>query len=99
MIEHRFVLETEPGSSSVSLPTHLLAVGGRYQVQVSDGDVYVAGNREGLLYLAEAIAACALGGFQDGFHMHLPLSAESSDAISDGTEPELILFGASSNRL
>lgn len=85
---------------TMALPNALLARGGRYQVQVHGGDVFIAGNREGLLYLAEVLGRCALGGYARGFHVHLPMAAAGLETpMADGTTPELVFFGASDEPL
>lgn len=90
MPSHRFSwVVSDP--SQMELPSHLLE-NGRYVVEVRDGDVYVFGNRDGLLYLAEVIARCALGGYAEGFHIHLPMDsrAEPGEAAD-----EIAVFAAS----
>lgn len=65
-----------PRSDTIEFPSHLLAKG-RYKLVVSaDDSVEIEGNRDGLLYLAEVFARFALGGYQSGFHAHLPLDSE-----------------------
>jgi hypothetical protein len=47
--------------SAMRLPHHWLASGGFYNVQVRKGDVYIAGNSDGLFYLAEVLIRRAKG--------------------------------------
>ena len=64
--------------ATIELPNRRFA-GGHYRVQVdSDGGVDVFGDRDGLLYLAEVLARCALGGYKPGFHVHLPTRGVAS---------------------
>lgn len=90
MPQHRFSWVVKD-PSEIDLPSHLLE-NGTYKIEVRDGDVYVFGNRDGLLYLAEVIARCALGGYTEGFHVHLPFD---SDAGPGEAEDEIAIFAAS----
>jgi hypothetical protein len=89
MPEHCFSFQvTDP--NLLDFPTHLMQQG-RYSIEVRDGDVFVYGNRDGLLYLAEVIARCAIGDFARGFHVHLPL--ESGTAPGEPKD-EIAIFAA-----
>jgi len=82
----------------MTLPYKLLANGGRYAVQIRDGDVYISGNTDGLLYLAEVLVRCATGGYVDSFHVHLPFDS-AADPPTGEVRPELVIFAASEARV
>lgn len=85
---------TNPRRNSMDLPAALLVDGGRYVVSTeSDGSVNILGNRNGLLYLAEVLVRCAIGGHGVGFHVHLPLDS-SVDGPNVDARPELTIYGA-----
>jgi hypothetical protein len=75
-----------------------MANGGRYAVQIRDGDVYISGNTDGLLYLAEVLVRCATGGYVDSFHVHLPFDS-AADPPTGEVRPELVIFAASEARV
>jgi hypothetical protein len=77
---------------SLALPHQLLDEGGKYKVEVRDGDVYVWGNRNGLLYLGEVLIRCAIGGLVDTFHVHIPQN--SSQSTAEEAQDELLVFAA-----
>lgn len=78
---------------TMKLPSDKLEAG-RYVVQVEQGgSVTVLGNRDGLLYLAEVIVQCALGEYERGFHVHLPLSSNVHGPNID-MQPELTIYAA-----
>lgn len=78
---------------TIDLPVHLLE-SGKYEVVVDKaGGVEISGNRNGLLYLAEVLVRCAIGSYDPGFHVHLPLSSRTLGPNIDA-RPELTLFGA-----
>jgi hypothetical protein len=67
---------------------------GCYEVIVNpDGGVDVFGNRQGLLYLAEVLTRCAIGGFEPGVHVHLQTRGLANGPNLDGS-PELTIFAA-----
>lgn len=78
--------------NTMHLPSNLLREGGRYRVEVRDGDVYVSGNKDGLLYLAEVLVRSAIGGFTETFHVHLPQDSTSGPPTGKGIRPELVIF-------
>ncbi len=98
MPEYTINFET-PDPRSMELPYELLRDGGQYYVEVLSGDVYVSGNKEGLLYLAELIARCAIGGYEEYFHVHVSMNSTQSGRPSDTEGPisELVIFAANSN--
>ena len=98
MPEHRVQFEV-PDRKTMHLPYEFLASGGQYSVQYRDGDVYVSGNELGLLYLAEVLVRCAKGGYVDGFHVHLPQDSSHGPPSGDDTRSELVIFGASEEKL
>lgn len=80
-------------ADTLELPAHLLA-GGRYRVKTEgDGSVEISGNRDGLLYLAEVLVRCAIGGFSPGFHVHVPLSGDERGPNLEA-RPELTIYCA-----
>lgn len=93
MPEYTVKFETPADARTMRLPHELLSDGGHYAVQVRDGDVYVSGNTNGLLYLAEVLVQCAMGGYVDSFHVHLPF--DSGAGPPTGVRPELVFFAAS----
>jgi len=98
MTEYTVKFETSPDARTMMLPHQLLANGGRYAVQVRDGDVYISGNANGLLYLAEVLVRCAKGGYATSFHVHLPFDSEAGPPTGE-IRPELVLFAASEQKL
>lgn len=80
-----------PDRSTMILPTQLLRGGGRYMVGVHDGDVYISGNSDGLLYLAEALVQSAMGDFAETFHVHLPLDSTGPQSLGE-VRSELVIF-------
>lgn len=91
MPEYTVRFETKDPRSLV-LPHELLDAGGRYKVEIRDGDVYVWGNRNGLLYLGEVLIRCAIGDLVDTFHVHIP--QDSSESTVEEVNDELLVFGA-----
>jgi len=91
---------TVSDNRTIELPYQLLSEGGWYEIQERDGDIYVNGNRNGLLYLAEVLIRCATGNYVDGFHVHLPmLSNPVPEGPPQNPIDELVVFGASEQRL
>ncbi|WP_337170438.1 hypothetical protein [Gemmatimonas aurantiaca] len=92
MIEHTFRFEvTDP--DTIELPADLLREGGRYRVDLHDGDVYISGNTNGLLYLAHVLVQCAKGGFSETFHVHIRQDSESRPPDGSGPPPaEVVVF-------
>jgi len=92
---------TVPNNQPIELPHELISEGGWYEIQLRDGDVYVNGNRKGLLYIAEVMIRCAIGDYVDGFHVHLPLLSELKSGGGPLQHPidELVIFGAGEERL
>jgi len=91
---------TVPDNRTIEFPHELLSQGGWYEIQQHDGDTYVNGNRNGLLYLAEVLIRCAIGNYVEGFHVHLALSPDQeSGGPSQQPIDELVVFGASEQRL
>lgn len=76
----------------MSLPYELLAAGGKYCVEVRDGDVYVWGNKEGLLYLGDLIIRSAIGNLAEGVHTHIPLDSSEKSKVEPSAE--LLVFAA-----
>jgi len=91
---------TVPDNRTIELPYELLSQGGWYEIQSHDGDIYLNGNRNGLLYIAEVLIRCATGNYVEGFHVHLPLASDQAagDAPAHPID-ELVIFGASEQRL
>lgn len=81
-----------PDRNTMHLPVQLLRDGGRYLVQVRDGDVYVSGNKNGLLYLAEVLVQAAVGEFSETFHVHLPLDSAAGPPSPVEARSELVVF-------
>lgn len=82
---------------TMQLPADLLDRG-RYMVQVEeDGSVSVMGNRDGLLYLGELLIRCAIGEFDRGFHVHLPMSSDVHGPNVD-LKPELTIYAADDSK-
>ena len=77
---------------SLTVPHELLEEGGKYKLEIRDGDVYVWGNKNGLLYLGEVLIRCAIGGLIDTFHVHLP--QDSSQSTAEEAKDELLVFAA-----
>lgn len=94
MPEHTVKFDTPADTRTMTLPHELLAEGGRYAVQIRDGDVYISGNTSGLLYLAEVLVRCAKGGYVDSFHVHLPFDSDAGPPTGE-IRPELVIFAAS----
>jgi hypothetical protein len=91
---------TVPDNQTIELPNELLNQGGWYEIQDNNGDIYVNGNRNGLLYIAEVLIRCATGNYVEGFHVHLPLlSDHASGGAPQQPIDELVIFGASEQRL
>jgi hypothetical protein len=80
------------------LPQELLSSGGKYQIEIRDGDIYVVGNTNGLLYLAEVLIRCAKGKLVESTHVHLPLDSVHETLTTD-IQPELVVFAATEERL
>lgn len=78
--------------NTMHLPFQLLTQGGRYLVEVRDGDIYVSGNTDGLLYLAEVLIQCATGDFVETFHVHLPLDSTAGPPNPDEVRSDLVIF-------
>jgi hypothetical protein len=79
--------------NAIDLPAELLT-DGQYRVECeNDGSVNVFGNKDGLLYLANVLIRCALGGYESGFHVHLPLDSSASGPNIDSS-PELTIYAA-----
>ncbi len=84
-----------PEPSTIELPQHLLRDGGKYAVEVKDGDVTIWGNSAGLLYLAEVIVRCAIGGHPSTLHVHLPQDGSvARKGPTVGIQPELTIFAS-----
>lgn len=98
MPEYTVEFETSPDARTMTLPHKLLASGGRYTVQIRDRDVYISGNTDGLLYLAEVLVRCAKGEYVDSFHVHLPFDSEAGPPTGE-IHPELVVFAASEARV
>jgi hypothetical protein len=94
MPEHIVKFDMPSDATTMMLPQELLAEGGRYAVQIRDGDVYVTGNTSGLLYLAEVLVRCAKGGYVDSFHVHLPFTSDAGPPTT-AIRPEVVIFAAS----
>lgn len=68
--------------------------GGHYELKAdSDGNIDISGDRQGLLYLAEVIVRAAIGGYEPGFHVHLPARGVGTGPNVNG-EPEVIVYSA-----
>ena len=81
--------------STIELPQRLLQQGGRYSVEVKDGDVTIWGNSLGLLYLGEVLIRAALGGHPPTLHVHIPQDGSVlRRGPSTTVEPELTVFAA-----
>jgi hypothetical protein len=92
MPEYRIAFEVKK-ADTMDLPAELLRRG-RYVVTTkSNGDVLVRGSKDGLLYLAEVLARCALGGYREGFHVHVPLDSNETGPNTE-MKPELTLYSA-----
>lgn len=91
MLEHKITF-SESESATMALPQELINRGGRYLVRIDGDDVYVWGNREGLLFLGEALVRSALGKHPEGFHVHLPLDGRLPDHFPPTGSRELLLF-------
>ncbi len=77
--------------NAIDLPAELLR-DGKYRVECeSDGSVNLFGNKDGLLYLANVLIRCALGGYQSGFHVHVPLNSSVSGPNVDSS-PDLTIY-------
>lgn len=75
----------------IDLPAELLT-DGHYRVECErNGSVNVFGNKDGLLYLANVLIRCALGGYESGFHVHLPMDSSEGGPNID-CKPELTIF-------
>lgn len=92
MIEYRVQFEEE-GPDVVRLPLRRFVDGVYKVVADRDGGVEVFGNRDGLLFLAEVIVRCAMGGFSDGFHVHLPREGVAQQPDTSGGA-ELTVYAA-----
>jgi hypothetical protein len=78
---------------TMDLPSSLLS-NGVYKLAVAeDGSVEIAGNRDGLLYLAEVLVRCAIGEYTAGHHVHFPLDSSHSGPNLDAS-PELTIHAA-----
>ncbi len=55
------------------------------------GGVNLFGNRDGLLYVANVLIRCALGGYTTGFHVHLPMDSSVSGPNIDAS-PEFTVY-------
>lgn len=88
-----YTVDFEVGEpETITLPTHLQS--GEYLVRVEhDGSVEISGDRDGLLYLAEVLVRCAIGGYLPEFHVHIPLSTAERGPNLDA-RPELTIYGA-----
>jgi hypothetical protein len=94
MPEHTIRFDTLD-SRTMKLPHELLRDGGRYVVELRDGDIYLSGNTAGLLYLAEILIQCAKGGFDPSFHVHLPLDSKDSGPPGQrSSDDSLVIFAA-----
>jgi hypothetical protein len=80
--------------TEIELPQHLLSSGGKYGAEIRDGDIYVHGNAQGLLYLAEVLIRCATGGFAETLHVHLPLAYPMQDDSTERPGDEMVVFAA-----
>lgn len=80
--------------ASMDLPFQLLADGGKYTIEVADAGVTVWGNSKGLLYLAEVLTRCAIGGYAETFHVHLPLDTTAGPGGPAEDKPEFTVFAA-----
>jgi|HubBroStandDraft_2_1064218.scaffolds.fasta_scaffold2433971_1 hypothetical protein len=90
MPEYRVAFEVEK-ANTIHLPAELLA-DGHYRVECeSDGSVNVFGNKNGLLYIANVLIRCALGGYEPGFHVHLPLDS-SVKGPNVNASPEFTIY-------
>ena len=95
MPEHTINFEVK-AANTIELPNRRYAAG-RYRVHTEpDGSVDIFGNREGLLYLAEILVRCALGGHTSGCHVHLPRRGVAAKPDVSG-EPELTVYSASTD--
>jgi hypothetical protein len=87
MPEYRVAFEVGK-ANTIDLPADL-PNDGRYRVDCgSDGAANAFGNENGLLYLADPLVRCALGGYQAGVHVHLPLDSSVGGPNVD-LRPEL----------
>lgn len=90
---YQFVSE-QSGRDELRLPNVTYAAG-HYGVRVdADGSVEIFGDRAGLLFLAEVIAACALEDLSAGFHVHLPRRGVAAEPDTSGSA-ELTIYSAS----
>ena len=81
-------------ADTLDLPVRLLDTG-KYQIKVEkEGGIEITGNRDGLLYLAEVLVRCAIGSYEPGFHLHLPLDSATQGPNVDAS-PELTINAAS----
>jgi hypothetical protein len=75
----------------LDLPAELLERG-HYRVEADrDGSVTFFGNQDGLLYLANVLVRCALGGYTPDFHVHLPVDSSVQGPNID-LKPELTIY-------
>jgi len=82
-------------SNTIELPAELLALG-HYRLECeSDGSINLYGNRDGLLYVANVLIRCALGGYDPGFHVHLPTDS-SADGPNIDLKPEFTIYASDS---
>lgn len=91
MPEYTVAFEVEK-PNRIHLPAELLADDGQYRVECeTDGSVNVFGNKNGLLYVANVLIRCALGEYEPGFHVHLPLDS-SMAGPNINASPELTIY-------
>src|SRR5688572_5965670 len=67
MPEYTVRFDAPVDNRTLRLPHELLEAGGRYKVDLRDGDVYLSGNANGLLYLSEVLIRLAKGGLVESF--------------------------------
>ncbi|GEM_PF-1640363 len=92
-MDHTFRVEQD-ARNEMHIP-NLKYAGGHYRIRAEvDGSVEIFGDRQGLLYLAEIIAGCALGDLSAGFHVHLPRLGVASEPDTSG-DVELTVYSAS----
>jgi len=92
-MEHSFNIE-QLARDEIRTPNAKYAQG-QYQIRTdSEGSIQVFGDRQGLLYIAEVIATCAVGDLSSGFHVHIPCNGVAAGPTDMG-EKELTVYSAS----
>jgi hypothetical protein len=92
MPEYRVAFDVRK-ANVIDLPAELLTHG-HYRLECErDGSVNLFGNRDGLLYVANVLIRCALGRYDAGFHVHLPMDSSASGPNID-LKPELTIYAS-----